>query len=276
MAKKIGIGSIVKNVAGGFVSKTISRLMGSGISANSRIVNARAKWSGRHDKKDWRVRLQIPNDSPVADVFWPQTGRMNEVLEPLKEAKGFHFPLTPTFVIQHSASYNAMEQTHSNYPHFSYQNSNVDTMSIIGEFPVQNQQDARYQVAVVHFLRSVTKMFFGADDDYGLKGSPPPILHLSGYGDHMFNKVPVIIQQMSVENRQGVDFISTKQSSVYAKDMPPSQLDNDPNQTWAPTISNITVMVQPIYSRDTVKNFSLTKFVRGELNGKGSNEIGMI
>ena len=215
MAKKIGIGSIVKNVAGGFVSKTISRLMGSGISTNSRIVNANAKWSGRHDQKDWRVRLQIPQQSPVYNAFFDN----NKILEPLKEFGGFHFPLTPMMVVQHVASYNAMEQTHSNYPHFSYQNSQVDQMSIIGEFPVQNQQDARYQVAVVHFLRSVTKMFFGAEDDYGLKGSPPPILHLSGYGDHMFNKVPVIVQQFSVENRQGVDFISTKQSSVYANEI---------------------------------------------------------
>ena len=249
--------------------------MGSGISANSRIVNARAKWSGRHDKKDWRVRLQIPNDSPVADVFWPQTGRMNEVLEPLKEAKGFHFPLTPTFVIQHSASYNAMEQTHSNYPHFAYEKSQVDQMSIIGEFPVQNQDDAKYQVAVVHFLRSVTKMFFGGGNDEPLKGHPPPILHLSGYGDHMFNKVPVVIHQMSVEQRNSVDYISTKQSSVYQDDLQEFDVE-DKSQTWAPTTSLITIMVSPIYSRETVKNFTLGKFVRGELSGKGRDQIGMI
>jgi len=272
MSEKIGIGKIVKNVAGGFVSKTISRLMGSGISTNSRIVNANAKWSGRHDQQDWRVRLQIPKQSPVYNAFFDN----NKILEPLKELGGFHFPLTPTFMIQHLANYNAMEQTHSNYPHFSYQNSQVDQMSIIGEFPVQNEQDAKYQLAVVHFLRAVTKMFFGAEDDYGLKGSPPPILHLSGYGDHMFNKVPVIVQQMSVENRAGMDYISTKQSSVYAKAPVNPHEQNSSEQTWVPTLSTITLMVSPIYSRDTVKNFSLGKFVRGELNGKGSNEIGMI
>jgi len=272
MAKNITLGSIVKNVAGGFINKTISRLMGSGIQTNSRIVNARAKWSGRHDTKDWRVKLQVPEGSPLIKFFFEN----NDLLAPLRENRGFHWPLTPTMVIQHLANYNSMDQTHSNYPHHAYQNSQVDQMSIIGEFPVQNQQDAKYQIAVVHFLRSITKMFFGKEDGYGLKGSPPPILHLSGYGDHMFNKVPVIIQQMSVEQRAGIDYISTKQSSVYKGNVPNSERDNDPNQTWAPTSSMITCMVSPIYSRDSVKNFSLGKFVRGELNGKGANEVGFI
>ena len=276
MASKSGLGGIIKNVAGGFINKTMSRLKGSGISTDSRIVNARAKWSGRNDTKDWRVKLQIPEGSPLIQFFFDD----NKILAPLKEGRGFHFPLTPSMVIQHLAEYNALDQTHSNYPHYTYQNSRVDQMSIIGEFPVQNEQDAKYQIAVVHFLRTATKMFFGADDGYGLKGSPPPILHLSGYGDHMFNKVPVIVQQFSVEQRTAVDYISTKQSSVYKTDASPDVVsttgDNDTDQTWAPTVSLITIMVSPIYSRDSVKNFSLGKFVRGELNGKGSNEVGFV
>ena len=48
------------------------------------------------------------------------------------------------------------------------------------------------------------------------------------------------------------------------------------SQTWAPTISNISVLVTPIYSRESVKDFSMKKFVNGELNGKGTNEIGFI
>jgi len=47
------------------------------------------------------------------------------------------------------------------------------------------------------------------------------------------------------------------------------------SQTWAPTISNISVLITPIYSRDSVKKFSMKKFVNGELNGKG-NEVGFI
>ena len=126
--------------------------------------------------------------------------------------------------IQHSANYNPLAQTHSNYPFQAYQNSQVDQMNIIGEFPVQNQQDAAYWVATVNFLRTVTKMFFGKEESY--KGNPPPILFLSGYGEHMFEKVPVIVNTFNVELRAGIDYISTKQDSPYSihGKLPPHEL----------------------------------------------------
>jgi hypothetical protein len=186
--------------------------------------------------------------------------------------------------IQHSANYNALSQTHSNYPFQAYQNSQVDSFNILGEFPVQNQQDAAHWVATVNFLRTVTKMFFGREQP--LKGNPPPILHLSGYGDHMFQKVPVVINSFNVELRQGIDYISTRQDNVFfGTGLEQSRRDlyrtgqfdvNDLDQTWAPTLSNISVLVTPVYSRDSIKNFSLADFARGKLNGKGTDEIGFI
>jgi hypothetical protein len=175
-----------------------------------------------------------------------------------------------------------MDMTHSNFPHQAYQNSQVDSLNIIGEFPVQNQQDAKHWVATVNFLRTATKMFFGKDDGTGLKGNPPPILHLSGYGDHMFQKVPVVLNSFNVELRAGIDYISTKQESTPFRSIPtgPNQPDVLANSsepmTWAPTLSNISVLVTPIYSRESVKDFSMKKFVNGQLNGKGDNEVGFI
>ena len=268
-------GKIIKNVAGGAINRTLARLTGAGIATDSRIVQARAKWAGRDSRKDWRVRLQVPNDSPLNNFFFDN----NKLLEPLRDTRGFFWPLTPSMVIQHSANYNAMDQVHSNYPHQAYQNSQVDQMNIIGEFPVQNSDDAKHWVAVIAFLRTATKMFFGSEQGInGLKGSPPPILHLSGYGDHMFNKVPVVINTFNVELRSGIDYISTQQSDVYRNtntDFGDFDYQNE-DATWAPTLSNISVLITPIYSRDSVKNFSMSKFVRGELNGKGRNEIGFI
>ena len=268
----ITLGSIVKNVAGGFINKTMQRLKGSGISTDSRIKGVVAKWAGRDSKKDWRVRLQVPQASPLYTFFFDN----NKLMEPLADTRGIFWPLTPSMVIQHSANYNAMDQIHSNYPHFAYQNSQVDQMNIIGEFPVQNQDDAKHWVATINFLRTATKMFFGSDQEH--KGSPPPILHLSGYGDHMFNKVPVIINTFNVELRSSVDYISTEQSKVYSKQYEHELSADYKNQeaTWAPTLSNISVLITPIYSRKSVKDFSMRKFVRGELNGKGSNEVGFI
>ena len=148
-------------------------------------------------------------------------------------------------------------------------------MNIIGEFPVQNADDAKHWVATINFLRTITKMYFGKEQ--ALKGNPPPIMHLSGYGDHMFSKVPVIVNTFNVELRPGIDYISTKQANTpYTNNGPDVGFDiNSESQTWAPTLSNISVLVTPIYNRDSIKNFSMKKFVNGELNGKG-NEVGFI
>ena len=272
------IGNIVKNVSTSIFNRTLGRLLGSGISTDSRIVNARAKWSGRSDKKDWRVRLQVP-EGPLTEFF---DFDKNPLLQPLAGSRGMFWPLTPSMVIQHSANYNAMAQTHSNYPFQAYQNSQVDSMNIIGEFPVQNSEDAKHWVATVNFLRTATKMFFGKDEGTGkgLKGNPPPILHLFGYGDHMFHKIPVVLNSFNVELRAGIDYISTRQNpDGYSTPRTRERMglpELEEIQTWAPTLSNISVLITPIYSRDSVKNFSMNKFVRGELNGKDSNEVGFI
>jgi len=270
------IGKIVKNVGTGIFNRTLGRLTGAGISTDSKIVNARAKWSGRGDKTDWRVRLQVP-EGPLTQFF---DFANNPIMQPLAASQGIFWPLTPAVVIQHSANYNAMDMTHSNYPHQAYQNSQVDSMNIIGEFPVQNSDDAKHWVATINFLRTATKMFFGKDDGLnGLKGNPPPIMHLYGYGDHMFNRVPVVINTFNVELRPGIDYISTKQNpDGYSTPRTRERMglpELDDSQTWAPTLSNISVLVTPIYSRDSIKNFSMKKFVNGELNGKG-NEVGFI
>ena len=269
------IGKIVKNVAGGALNRTLARLTGAGISTDSRIAQARARWSGRNDKKDWRVRLQIPN---AANEVYNTLLANNALMEPLVPSRGIFWPLTPAVVITHTASYNPLSQTHSNYPFQAYQNSQVDGYNIIGEFPVQSAEDAKHWVATVNFLRTVTKMFFGKEQN--LKGNPPPILHMSGYGDHMFNKVPVVVNTFNVELRPGIDYISTKQDQGgqyrEANIVDEVALTTGEEQSWAPTLSNISVLVTPIYSRESIKRFSLSEFARGELNGKGEGEIGFI
>jgi len=122
-------------------------------------------------------------------------------------------------------------------------------------------------------------MFCGVEDDTGLNGKPPPILHLSGYGAHMFQKVPVVLNSFNVELRAGIDYISTKQEATPFQTTPQNvhfDVNSTEEQTWAPTLSNISVLVTPIYSRESVKDFSMKKFVNGQLNGKGDNEVGFI
>jgi hypothetical protein len=276
------VGKIVKTVGSNIFNRTLGRLTGAGISTDSRIVRARAKWSGRQDKTDWRVRLQVPqNGDLIYQSIFGQLGlEDNELMAPLVPSRGMFWPLTPTMTVQHSANYNAMDQVHSNYPHQAYQNSQVDSINIIGEFPVQNSDDAKHWVATVNFLRTVTKMYFGKKET--LKGNPPPIMHLSGYGDHMYNKVPVVVNTFNLELRQGIDYISTKQTNTPYRELTGQDrgfflsAEDAEAMTWAPTLSNISVLVTPVYSRDSIKNFSLSEFARGNLNGKGNNEVGFI
>jgi len=258
------LGGIIKNVATGFFNNTLNRLKGSGIARDSRLTQTRARWSGRSDATDWRVRLSVPQ-GPLQQFFDFDN---NPLLQPLAESNGIFWPLTPMMQIQHSANYNALAQTHSNFPFQAYQNSQVESMNIIGEFPVQNAEDAKHWVATVNFLRTASKMFFGNDDKDGLKGNPPPILHLYGYGDHMFHKVPVVLNSFNVELRQGIDYISTDQTNRTTNVLDEFAVQRGESQTWAPTLSNISVQITPIYSRKSVKEFSMKKFVRGELNGK--------
>jgi len=276
------LGQAIKKVAGGAINKTLARLTGAGISTDSRLVRSRAKWSGRSDTEDWRVRLEVPK-GPLRTFFDFEN---NDLMKPLADSHGIFWPLTPAVVIQHSANYNALAQTHSNYPFQAYQNSQVDQMNIIGEFPVQNADDAKHWVATVNFLRTATKMFFGKDGAIdplgsGLKGNPPPIMHLFGYGDHMFRRVPVVINSFNVELRPGIDYISTKQNATPYKQLtgPDAAFfmnaEAGESQSWAPTLSNISVLLTPIYSRESLSNFSMKSFVNGELNGKG-DEIGFI
>ncbi len=267
------LGKVIKNVGQGIFNRTLGRLTGAGINPDNKMVQARAKWSGRSDKKDWRVRLQIPTR---ATQVYDSILANNKLMAPLIPSRGVFWPLTPAVVIQHSANYNPLAQTHSNYPFQAYQNSQVDSYNIIGEFPVQNSDDARHWVATVNFLRTITKMYFGKDSQ-PLKGNPPPIMHMSGYGDHVFNKVPVIVNTFNVELRPGIDYISTKQSEgAYRGNVVDEVALTGESQSWAPTLSNISVLVTPVYSRDSIRDFSLSEFARGELSGKGTNEVGFI
>ena len=100
-----------------------------------------------------------------------------------------------------------MQPVHTNYPFYAYENSRVDQMTITAHFYVQNEIEARYWVAAVHYLRSMTKMSYGLSPN---KGAPPPVVRLNGYGDYTFKDVPVIITNFTFDLKEDVDYISTR------------------------------------------------------------------
>lgn len=203
-------------------------------------------------KRDWRVRLSFP----PTEAFLT-----SPILSPLLTTGGLVFPYTPTISISHTASYQALEPVHNNYPFFSYQNSKIELITISGQFYCEDSTDAQYWAGAVHFLRSVTKMAYG---DTTNTGAPPPVVRLNGYGDFVFNNIPVVVTNFTVELPNDVDYISTSLGSNT------SLASESDTISYAPVRSNISISVQPIYSREEVRKFSLDTFVNGGyLDGRG-------
>jgi hypothetical protein len=241
------VGSTIRKIAAGL----------SGISDLSFNSKTQATWAAGNT--DWRVRLNFPTAAGSAFASGESS-----IMAPLFQdgMNALIFPFTPTVTMTHTANYNSLDVTHSNYPFLSYQNSKVEQITITGEFYCETGVDAAYWVAAVHYLRSVTKMAFG--DSGGDTGQPPPVLKLNGYGDYVFNNLPVVVKSFTVELPNDVDYIS---SGIWAGNLPRVDDEGNPYPAaktgYAPTKSTITVVVLPIYSRTQQRQFNLSEFVRG-------------
>ena len=208
---------------------------------------------GNVGAKDWRVSISVP--SRIQEYMMG-----GSLLDPLKRT-GMKcvFPYTPTVLVSHSANYNAMQPLHTNYPYYAYENSRVDQITITADFFVQNELEAQYWIAMVHFFKTVTKMNYGKDVDRGL---PPPVCRLNGYGDYTFNNVPVVISNFQFDLKKDVDYISTKLSGTPVDDT--DVAEGTQGVAWAPTESLVTVGLMPQYSRTKQSEFNLRSFVKGE------------
>jgi hypothetical protein len=177
---------------------------------------------------DWRVRLQLANAS---DYLYnaPDCGPL---LWPLRDTDGVIFPYTPSIDTAYKANYTQYDLTHSNYRGYFYQNSYVDTINIKATFTAQDTVEANYLLAVIHFFRSVTKMFYGQDAQ---RGSPPPMVFLSGLGDFQFNRHPCLVSQFNYNLPADVNYIRAQ-----------STLSNGGNQLAARTRQ--TTLGNPIAS----------------------------
>ena len=105
-----------------------------------------------------------------------------------------------------------MQTVHTNQDFYVYSKTPSVTLTVSGDFTVQNQEEGQYALAVIHFLRTVTKMNFGDTDS--LAGTPPPILLFNAYGPYVFKDVPVIVKGFSVEFPDTVDYVQVKVKGV--------------------------------------------------------------
>jgi len=211
-------------------------------------------------KTDWRVRVGMLDWSVFSN---------NKLLAPLiDKTNGVVFPYTPNISVTHNARYQEQSLQHSNYKNYFYEGSDVAAITVTGDFTVQNHDEALYLLATVYFFRSCTKMFFGQDD---LAGNPPPLVTLNGYGDYYFPEVPCVITSFQHTLPADVDYLEFYYSEGGQAYEGSGEVSNTQQQiARLPTTSQITVTLQPVYSRKTVHDrMSLTEFSKGHLLGRG-------
>jgi len=163
------------------------------------------------NEKDWRVRLALApqaqylyNVASMGDLLWPLAG------------KGVIFPYTPTIQTAYKANYQPYDLTHSNMRGYFYQGSSPSEIQITGVFTAQDTTEANYLLAVIHFFKSATKMFYGQD---AYVGAPPPPLYLSGYGTYQFREHPVLLTSFNFSLPNDVDYIRARSVSINGTDL---------------------------------------------------------
>ena len=249
---------------------------------------------------DWRVKLSLARNAN----YLYNTAKPGDILYPIQCTKGVVFPYTPAIQVSYKANYESSDVTHSNYKLFFYRNSAVDDINITCDFTAQDTSEANYVLAVIHFLRSVTKMFYGLDQTPSA-GTPPPLCFLTGLGQYQFNNHPLLITSFQYSLPTDVDYIRAGSNTQYAgvnlgtaKAKPSTSggglgsilsrlsgsgltqgaISSDPKFTtlssaeasYVPTKMQIAIGCIPVVSRNNISNnFSVRDYATGALTKKG-------
>jgi hypothetical protein len=237
---------------------------------------------------DWRARLSL---APSATYLYKSSSP--GILAPLAATHGVIFPYTPAIQVSYAAHYETATLTHSNYKIFQYGSSSVDNINITCDFTAQDTAEATYLLAVIHFFRSVTKMFYG-QDQMPKPGTPPPLCYLTGFGAFQFDQHPLAIVSFNYTLPTEVDYIRASAagttSSIPKSAIPMTSLQLDrllssglqpggssPSPNWAtypkdaaptyvPTRMQIQLGAIPIVTRNDISNsFSLREYATGAM-----------
>jgi hypothetical protein len=252
----------------------------------------------KEGSSDWRLRLQL---APTSTYLY--NANPAGILQPLAATNGVIFPYTPQINTAYKANYEQYDLVHSNYRGVYYKNSRLDDVSIRGIFTAQDTREADYLLAVIHFFRSVTKMFYGKDTE---RGTPPPLVFLSGFGMNQFYGHPCVVSNFTYNLPDNVDYIRATNYNNYGTDLlsrrTPSKssgiaglgpsgnrilnaglerffpaakptpdsvtatVNNTQLANYVPTKMEIDITLIPVQTRSQVsKQFSLKGFANGDL-----------
>lgn len=195
--------------------------------------------------------------SAVGTQFSNALGKSNSYFEGpakiLKGTGGLQFPNTPTIATGHSSNWEDYDLPHTNYAYWGFKNSRPDPIVVTGKFTINTRIEADYFIGCVHFLRCVTKMHFGIQDQ--AKGTPPPVLDFFAMGEKQFNNVPVVVSKFNTTYEDGLDYVISGLQNRF---------------TFSPTVAFLTVELLPYYNPSALQNeFNLADFKSGKLLNKG-------
>lgn len=173
------------------------------------------------------------------------------ILSPLIATQGLMFPYTPTISYTTNVNYGTQTVVHANQDFRTYTNTPSVQFQISGTFTAQTDDEAKYLVACLHFLRSVTKMRFGQGSSIGL---PPPMLILNGYGLAILNNLSVIVTNFSMDFPDNVDYIKTSVST---------------GEAWVPVFTKIIVTCIAQNTPNKLRTFNWDSFANGSLLSQG-------
>ena len=273
---------------------TINKLLKCGIFMADDYRNS-PSFNNDSDAQGRRVRLR-PKPAAALEIYGS-----NGLLQPLRATNGMVWPFQPTITYEQNVDYQAMDLVHVNQEIYAYTKTNALKMSVTGPFSVQNQQEGIYALAAIHFLRTVTKMYFGTGNDLG---TPPPVLLFDAYGQYMFNQLPVIVTSFTVQLPNEVDYVPVDLNNIqtysaaqsltnlpgYSKLQTTPQiasfdqarnaaymasrifkqsLQGSSGYVWLPAVFDITVGITVQNTPDRLRAFNLNSFRTGDLMKQG-------
>lgn len=204
-------------------------------------------------KRDLRAALTVKGNAPLSGIsrnITSQSGYGVPFQGPgaaLIRTNGILFPFTPNISFAQQVEYSQYDLVHTNYQQNSFSKSRNPAIQVTGTFASQTPEEARYTVGVMHFLRIVTKMNFGASDSD--RGTPPPVLEFSAYGAYNFHRVPVLVGSFNFVYEDGVDYVEVETAGETVQ---------------VPSLMIIAIDLLPQYSPALQdKKFNLNDLARG-------------
>lgn len=209
---------------------------------------------------DWRARLRPKRGGEPYVYGEAYENEGTNILQPIINSNGLVWQYTPQIFVAAGANYHQYDLQGMNYPIYAYQNSRPPELPIAAEFTANNIDEARYLLAIMHFLKIVTKSYSGdAAVAQGVAGTPPPVLLFEYLGEHGFNKVPVILKDYSIQYSEDVDYVP-----VHYK------MGSKDTVTYVPTAALVSINLSVNYTPKKLrKQFDITGLTTGAAYSDG-------